>query len=156
MAEASLPEDYLKILESITTKIKASQTRALKAVNRELIEIYRDVGRILHKQQEQAEWGSFVVERLAKDLQKKYKTRSMRLRKGDTVKIMRGDFKKKSGKIERLNIKDEKVYITGIELIKKEGGKVLRPLKPSNLLIQELETSDKRRFKKWLKTTSKD
>jgi len=100
--------------------------------------------------------GAFMHSRLAKDLQTKYKTRSLRVRKGDTVKIMRGDFKKKSGKIERLNVKREKVYITGIEVMKKDGSKALRPIKPSHLLIQELDTTDRRRFKKWSKTTSKD
>ncbi len=68
----SLPDGYVNILESIRTKIKASQLRAMTAVNRELIEVYRDIGRTLHEQQEQAEWGSFVVERLAKDLQNSF------------------------------------------------------------------------------------
>ena len=68
----SLPDGYINILESITSKIKASQTRALTAVNRELIEVYREIGKTLYGQQEQAEWGSFVVERLAKDLQKTF------------------------------------------------------------------------------------
>ena len=68
----SLPDGYINILESITSKIKASQLRAMTAVNRELIEVYRDIGKTLQEQQEQAEWGSFVVERLAKDLQNSF------------------------------------------------------------------------------------
>jgi large subunit ribosomal protein L24 len=100
--------------------------------------------------------GTFMRAHLAKELQSKYKTRSLRVRKGDTVKIMRGDHKKKSGKIERLDVTREKVYITGIEVVKKDGSKALIPIKPSNLLLQELDTTDKRRFKKWSKTTSKD
>jgi len=97
--------------------------------------------------------GKFMSAHLSKELMKKFKTRSMRLRTGDTVKVLRGDFKKKSGKIERINVKGEKVYITGIEVAKKDGSKALRPIKPSNLMIQELDTSDKRRMKKWSKTT---
>jgi len=68
----SLPDGYVNILEAITSKIKASQMRAMRAVNCELIEIYRDIGKTLYEQQEQAEWGSFVVERLAKDLQNSF------------------------------------------------------------------------------------
>lgn len=100
--------------------------------------------------------GKFMRAHLSKDLQKRYGTRSMRVRSGDTVKVMLGDFKGKSGKVERVNVTDEKVYITGIELTKKDGTKVLRPIKPSNLLIESVDTDDKRRFKKWSKTTSKD
>ena len=65
----TLPEGYKDILASIILKIKAAQARALKAVNQELIEVYRDIGRTIHEKQEQREWGDSVVERLAKDLQ---------------------------------------------------------------------------------------
>lgn len=93
---------------------------------------------------------------LSTDLHKKYKARSMRIRVGDTVKVLRGDFKGKSGKVERVNIRDEKVYIAGIDVPKRDGSKALRPIKPSNLLLEQVHDTDKRRFKKWSKTTSKD
>jgi len=38
---SNLPDDYSNILGAITSKIKASQSRAMTAVNRELIEVYR-------------------------------------------------------------------------------------------------------------------
>ena len=99
--------------------------------------------------------GKFMNAHLSEELHKKYKTRSLRVRVGDTVKVMRGDFRGKAGKVERVNVTDEKVYITGVELSKRDGTKVLRPIRPSNLLIEQLDTSDKRRLKKWSKTTSK-
>ena len=40
------------------------------------------------------------------------------------------------------------VYVAGIELLRKDGTKNLIPLKPSNLQIIEVDTSDKLRFKK--------
>jgi hypothetical protein len=53
-----VPSDgYKEILESIVGKIKAAQTRAMSAVNRELIEVYRDIGRIIYEQQQNGEWG---------------------------------------------------------------------------------------------------
>jgi hypothetical protein len=42
----------------------------MSAVNRELIEVYRDIGRIIYEQQQNGEWGDSVVRNLAKDLQK--------------------------------------------------------------------------------------
>ncbi len=80
---------------------------------------------------------------LSKELKEKYKTRSVELKKGDKVKIMRGSNKGKSGKISRIKIISQKVYIEGMDITRKDGNKVLIPFKPSNLMITELELSDK-------------
>ena len=85
---------------------------------------------------------------LSKPLRKEYKTRSIKIRKGDTVKIMRGEYKKRTGKITKVDIKRQRVYIEGIEITKKDGTKRLQPINPSNLLIEALQT-DKRRLKKF-------
>jgi len=65
-----VPDGYKAVLESIVGKIKAAQTRAMVSVNRELIEVYRDIGKTIYEKQKSAEWGESVVEQLAKDLQK--------------------------------------------------------------------------------------
>ncbi len=90
--------------------------------------------------------GPLLAGHLSKELRAKHKTRSIRIRVGDKVKIMRGAFRNKSGKVERINVQDRKVYITGIELIKRDGSKAMYPVHPSNILIQELDLSDKRRL----------
>ena len=82
---------------------------------------------------------------LSKDLRQKLKKRSLRVRKGDKVKVMRGQHKGKTGTIDRVDTKRMKVFITGIETIKKDGSKALYAIHPSQLLIQELQ-SDKRRL----------
>ena len=87
-----------------------------------------------------------IKSHLSKELRKKYSSRSVRVRKGDKVKIMIGDFKGKTGIIEKIDIKKLKIYVQGIEITKKDGGKVLLPLNPSNLLVQELNLLDKRRL----------
>ena len=84
---------------------------------------------------------------LSKELRKKYGKRSLGVRKGDNVKIVVGQFKGKSGKIDRVNLKKNKVYITGIEIAKKDGTKTNYPLDPSNLIITELNLDDKMRQK---------
>ncbi len=85
---------------------------------------------------------------LSPELRKKYGLRNVQVRKGDKVKIMRGSFKGKEGKVERVNLKQENVYITGIEIIKKEGTKLLHPFTCSNLMIISLELNDRKRKKK--------
>lgn len=90
----------------------------------------------------------FFGAHLSKELRQKYGIRSISLRKEDKVKVMRGSFKGKTGKIDRVNSKNIKVYITGIERIKKDGTKVLIPIHPSNLMITELNLDDKKRLKK--------
>ncbi|QQG39234.1 MAG: 50S ribosomal protein L24 [Candidatus Woesearchaeota archaeon] len=89
----------------------------------------------------------FVAAHLSKELKKRYKKRSLKLREGDIVLIMRGQFKKKSGKIIEVDLKRTKVYVEGIDMTKKNGSKVRYPLHPSNLLITELKLDDKMRQK---------
>ncbi len=90
---------------------------------------------------------SYLSSHLSKELREKYKRRSISVRKGDMVKIMRGQFKGKTGKIERVNIKANETFIAGIEMKRKDGTKSFYPLKPSKLLIIELNMTDKRRIK---------
>lgn len=87
----------------------------------------------------------FINAHLSKELRSKYNKRSIGLKRGDKVKIMRGQFKGKTGKVERIDIERLCAYITGIEVIKKDGTKTLFPLNPSNLLISELTIDDKKR-----------
>ena len=83
---------------------------------------------------------------LSKDLRKKYSRRSFELRKGDTVKIMRGEFKRKKGKITGIDSENIKIYVEGIQKSKKDGTKVNIPLHPSKLQIAELNLDDKKRL----------
>lgn len=68
----TLPKGYISVLETISNKIIAAQTRAMQAVNYELINVYRDIGKTIHEQQQIAEWGASVVEQLAHDLQNSF------------------------------------------------------------------------------------
>jgi len=83
----------------------------------------------------------------SKELIKKYKTRSFSVRKGDEVEIMRGTFKKKKGKISRVDSKKYKVYIEGVTRKRTDGTERQVPIHPSNLRIINLNLGDKRRVK---------
>lgn len=89
----------------------------------------------------------FIRAHLSKDLRKKYGRRNIGLRKGDKVIVMRGKFKKHTGKIDFVDIKESKAYITGIDMTKKDGTKTTLPIDPSNLMIMELNIDDKMREK---------
>jgi large subunit ribosomal protein L24 len=89
----------------------------------------------------------FVSAHLSKELRKKYNRRSMNLRKGDGVKVMRGRFRDKTGKIEDISIKKTLVYVSGIEIAKRDGTKARCPISPSNLVITGVNMDDKMRNK---------
>ena len=84
---------------------------------------------------------------ISKYLIKKYSKRSIRIRKGDKVKIMAGRFSRHEGKVERIDLKKTRVYISGVETTKKDGTKKMLPVHPSNVMIMELSLDDKLRQK---------
>ncbi|MBT3984754.1 50S ribosomal protein L24 [archaeon] len=90
----------------------------------------------------------FMGVHLSLELRKKYGRRSITVRKGDTVKILRGQFSKKSGKVTDMELKRSKVYVEGAEHIKKDGSKTPYPINPSNLIITNLILDDKKRKEK--------
>lgn len=92
--------------------------------------------------------GEFLNVHLSKELRQKYGIRALRVRTGDKVRIMRGQFKKQEGKIEEVDMKNLKVYVAKIEHIKRDGTKARYPIEPSNLLLVELNTDDKKRLNK--------
>lgn len=80
----------------------------------------------------------FVSVNLSKELRKKEGKRNIPIRKNDKVKICRGKFKGKEGKILEVNLKKSKVIIEGIQVKKMDGSKANVKMQPSNLQIIEL------------------
>ncbi|MDD4878589.1 MAG: 50S ribosomal protein L24 [Candidatus Nanoarchaeia archaeon] len=87
----------------------------------------------------------FVSAHLSKELRKKHGKRSIGIRKGDKVKIMRGQFKGKTGAVSLVNVKQSKVAVEGIDNIRKDGTKTPYMFVPSNLMITEIMIEDKQR-----------
>jgi large subunit ribosomal protein L24 len=87
----------------------------------------------------------FVGVNLSKELRTKHKIRTIGIRKGDIVKILRGKFKGKKGKITMVKLKKRKVTIENIQVKKMDGSKVDVLLQPSNLQIVELYLEDRKR-----------
>jgi predicted nuclease of restriction endonuclease-like (RecB) superfamily len=66
------PNNYQLFFKEIKERILSAQYEALRAVNKELIVLYWDLGKMIVERQEEEGWGKSVVERLAKDLQKEF------------------------------------------------------------------------------------
>jgi len=84
---------------------------------------------------------------LSKELREQYKRRSFPLRKGDEVKVMRGEFKGTVGKVVKVDTKKYKVYIDAAKKKRSVGAEYLVPISPSNLMIVKLNLDDKYRLK---------
>ncbi|MDP7520749.1 MAG: 50S ribosomal protein L24, partial [Candidatus Pacearchaeota archaeon] len=80
----------------------------------------------------------FISVNLSRELRKKYPKRNIPVKKGDVVKVMRGKFKKKQGKVIEVKLKLSKIIIEGIQVKKQDGSKVNVRLQPSNLQLIEL------------------
>ncbi|MBL7206571.1 MAG: 50S ribosomal protein L24 [Candidatus Aenigmarchaeota archaeon] len=89
----------------------------------------------------------FLSAHLASNLRERFKRRSLPLRKGDDVEVMRGSDKGLKGSVDRIDLKKAKVYIDSIKVKKVDGSEVHRPIDPSNLRIVDIKTDDKMRLK---------
>jgi len=89
-----------------------------------------------------------IASHLAEDLILKYRRRSLPVVKGDTVKVMRGEFKGHTGKVRGINTRKWSVEVEGVAITKVDGKKVPRPLHASNLLITKLNLTDPWRRRK--------
>jgi len=84
---------------------------------------------------------------ISKEAREKLKItkRSTAVREGDKVKVMNGKFRGKTGKVSEVDLKGLKVYVEGVTARKAKGQEVPAALEPSNLMIIELDLSDKKR-----------
>lgn len=88
----------------------------------------------------------FLSAHLSKELRKKHGKRSLPIRKGDEVLIMRGSFKKKKAKVLSVNLKKSKVTLEGMQRSKRDGTKVQISFTPSVLQMISLSLDDKKRI----------
>jgi predicted nuclease of restriction endonuclease-like (RecB) superfamily len=66
------PNNYSQFFIEIKERIRVAQYDAMKAVNKEMIQLYWDIGKSLSEKQEELGWGKSVVEALSFDLQKEF------------------------------------------------------------------------------------
>jgi large subunit ribosomal protein L24 len=90
----------------------------------------------------------FLSVHLSKELREKYKRRNLQICKGDRVRIMKGKFKDLIGNVEKINLRNCRVFVDSAKIEKADGTKVSYPLKPWNLMLIELNLKDKKRKEK--------
>ena len=69
--------------------------------------------------------------------------KALPVRKGDTVRITRGDHKGFEGKVSRIDLKRYRVYLEGLTREKVDGTTVFVGLHPSKIMIRTLNLDDK-------------
>jgi large subunit ribosomal protein L24 len=69
--------------------------------------------------------------------------KALPVRKGDTIRIMRGDHKGFEGKVSRVDLKRYRVYLEGLTREKVDGTTVFVALHPSKVMIKNLNLDDK-------------
>jgi len=75
----------------------------------------------------------WLASHLAEDLIVKYNKRSMPVVRGDTVKVVRGNFKNHVDKVREVDLKKQLIEVEGVVTTKVDGSKVPRPIHPSNV-----------------------
>ncbi len=88
----------------------------------------------------------FLSVNLSKDLRKKQNRRNIPVVKNDIVKVTRGKFKGKKGKVLSIDTKRLRVEVEEVQTTKQDGSKINVLMEPSNLQITELHSEDKKRF----------
>ena len=91
----------------------------------------------LHKRKD------FLHVHLSKDLRKKMKKRATLVKKGDKVRVMVGNHRGKEAKVTRVKYKTSKIYLEGLNNRTARAKEVAIPFEPSNLMLIELNTTEK-------------
>jgi large subunit ribosomal protein L24 len=81
-------------------------------------------------------------------LKEKYKKKTLRVIKGDTVKLTRGEFVGQEGLVDAVDTKKSKIVVHGVSLTKADGTEVPRLIDASNVQITKLNLTDTRRQEK--------
>jgi len=85
---------------------------------------------------------------LSAELRERHGKRSVRPRVGDTVRIVRGEFKDIEGKVTRVDSRGGAVMVEGVTREKIKGGTSPVPISSSKVVITNLALDDKIRKKK--------
>ena len=89
--------------------------------------------------------GRFLNAPLAPALREQYRTRSVRVVVGDTVKVLRGEAAGTEGPVDEVDTRKSRIVVQGVSIPKSDGTEMPRPISPSNVQITKLNLKDPRR-----------
>ncbi len=92
----------------------------------------------LHKQRKS------IAAPLSPDLKEDYGFRSITVRVGDEVRVLRGDFKGMEGEVTEIDTDSKRLTVEGVETATADETEVSSPVHPSNVEITDLEDDDMR------------
>jgi len=100
---------------------------------------------------------------LSPELRKELGIKRLPIRKGDVVRILRGDWKGHEGKVVKVDLKRVRIHVEGVTIKRADGTPVYYPIHPSKVMIIKLGEVDKvrkkiieRRAKKAAETKEKE
>ncbi|MDY6789337.1 MAG: 50S ribosomal protein L24 [Candidatus Nanohaloarchaea archaeon] len=91
----------------------------------------------------------FLSARLEESVRDRVGTKTLPIREGDRAEIMRGDHKGDEGLVDRVDYREYKVYLEGVERERVDTTNAKIAVDPSNLKITKLKLEDNRRLEKY-------
>jgi large subunit ribosomal protein L24 len=85
---------------------------------------------------------------LEDSLRRQYGRKNIRVIRGDSIRVMRGEYKGVEGKVEKVNTEHATLHIEGIQREKIRGGQVKVPIHSSNVMVISLNLDDDYRSSK--------
>lgn len=92
--------------------------------------------------------GALLSAPLSNELRGEYRRRSVRVIKGDTVKVLRGESAGTEGVVETVDTGRYRIVVEGVSVPKADGTEMPRPIDPSNVQITKLNLKDAKRVEK--------
>ncbi len=109
-------------------------TKPVKKPGKQRKRLYTAPAHLRHK---------FMAAPLSQELISSKGAKALPVRKGDTVRIMRGDHKGFEGKVSRIDLKRYRIFIEGLTREKVDGTNIFVSVHPSKVMIRNLKLDDK-------------
>ena len=109
-------------------------TKPIKKPGKQRKRMYNAPAHLRHK---------FMAAPLSAELISSKGAKALPVRKGDTVRIMRGDHKGFEGKVSRVDLKRYRIFIEGLTREKVDGTNIFVSVHPSKVTIKNLKLDDK-------------
>ena len=114
-------------------------TKRVKAPRKQRKRLYNAPAHLRHK---------LMAAPLAPELISSKGAKALPVRKGDTVRVVRGDHVGFEGKVSRVDLKRYRIFLEGLTREKVDGTNIFVSVHPSKIMIKNLKLDDK-----WRKAT---
>jgi len=109
-------------------------TKSVKNPRKQRKRLYKAPAHLRHK---------FMAAPLSPELTKSKGAKTLPVRKGDTVRVVRGDHLGFEGKVSRVDLKRYRIFLEGLTREKVDGTNIFVSVHPSKVMIKNLKLDDK-------------